>query len=81
MSVCLSVFPIITQEPLDRFDTNFDLGTGETHGNVHSLVLRFKVEWVDFKNENLVPGKIVQVRVNGAAGVTWSNLVSDEFPS
>ena len=42
--------------------------------------MRFKVEWVDFKNENLVPRKIV--RVNGAAGVTWNNLVSDdEFPS
>ena len=43
--------------------------------------MRFKVEWVDFKNENLVPRKIVQVRVNGAAGVTWNDLVSDEFPS
>ena len=33
----LFVCPIITQEPLDRFASNFDLGTQETHRNVLSL--------------------------------------------
>ena len=45
ISVCLSaslfVFPIITQGPLNRFASNFDWGTRETHGNIISLVLRF----------------------------------------
>ena len=49
--VCLFVFPIITQEPLDRFASNFDWGSPEAHGNVLSLVLRFIV---DFNSENLV---------------------------
>ena len=34
---------------------------------VFSLVLRIKIEYVDFNNENLFPGKIVQVRVNGGS--------------
>ena len=32
---------IITQEPLDRFASKFDLGTQENHVNVLSLVLRW----------------------------------------
>ena len=32
---------IITQKPLDRFASNFDWGTRETHRNVLNLVLRF----------------------------------------
>ena len=32
--VCLIVCLIITQEPLDRFASNFDWGTRKTHGNV-----------------------------------------------
>ena len=35
------------QEPHDRFVSNVNWGTRENHGNVHSLVLRFKVKWVD----------------------------------
>ena len=34
ISVCLFVFPIITQEPLDRFASNFDWGTWESRRNV-----------------------------------------------
>ena len=34
ISVCLFVFPIITQEPLYRFASNFGWGTWENHGNV-----------------------------------------------
>ena len=30
--VCLFVRPIITQDPLDRFVSNFDWGNRETHG-------------------------------------------------
>ena len=30
---------------LVRFDSNFDRGTRECHGNVLSLVLRLKVKW------------------------------------
>ena len=41
ISVCLFVCLIKAQEPLDRFASNFDWGTRETHGNVLSLVLRF----------------------------------------
>ena len=41
ISVCLFACLIITQEPLDRFASNFDKGTRENHGNVLSLVLRF----------------------------------------
>ena len=41
LSVCLYVCVIITQEPLDRFASNFDLGTREIHGNVLILVLGF----------------------------------------
>ena len=36
---CLFVFPIITQEPLDRFVTNFNWGTRERHGNIFKLGL------------------------------------------
>ena len=36
-------FPIITNVPLDRFASNFDLGTREHHGNILCLVLRFKL--------------------------------------
>ena len=32
---------IITQEPLDRFASKFDLGTRENHGSVLSLVLKW----------------------------------------
>ena len=62
--VCLFVRPIMTQEPLERFASNFEWGTRETRRNVFCLVLRFEVEWVDFYSEKLV--KIVLVRVNGA---------------
>jgi len=34
ISVCLFVFPIITQEPLDQFAKNFGWGTRENHRNV-----------------------------------------------
>ena len=34
ISVCLFVCPIINQEPLDRFASNFDWGTRESHENV-----------------------------------------------
>jgi len=54
ISVYLFVFPIITQKPLDRFASNFDWGTRESHENVLSLVLRFEVDWVDFNSVNLV---------------------------
>ena len=39
--ISLFLCPIITQEPLDRFDWNFDWVNRETHGDVLSLVLRF----------------------------------------
>ena len=38
LSVCLYVCLIITQEHLDRFASNFYLGTQETHGNFISLI-------------------------------------------
>jgi len=38
LSVYLFVCPIITQEPLDRFVSNFGWGTGGSQGNVLSLV-------------------------------------------
>ena len=41
ISVWVFVCTIITQEHVDRFVPNFDLGTRETHGNILSLVLRF----------------------------------------
>ena len=45
--VCLFFYcPIITQEPLHRFASNFDWGTGEPHGNVPSLVLVVITIWV-----------------------------------
>ena len=39
--VCLFVRPIMTQEPLERFASNFEWGTRESHGKVNSMVLRF----------------------------------------
>ena len=54
LSFCLFIFPIITQEPVARFASNFDWGTRETHGNVRSLVLRFYIKWIDLCNESLV---------------------------
>ena len=39
--VVISVCPIITQEPQDRFFSNYVWGTRETRGNLLSLVLRF----------------------------------------
>ena len=48
------VFPIIIQEPLDQIASNFDWRTQWKHGNVLSLVLTFKIEWVDFYRENIV---------------------------
>ena len=47
--VVISVCPIITKEPLDRFVSNFDWGPRENHGNVLSLV-----EFVDFHSLKLV---------------------------
>ena len=49
ISVCLVEFvcPIITQEPLDW-------AIRENQWNVLSLVMRFLVEWVNLKNENVV---------------------------
>ena len=41
LSVCLIVFPIMTQEPLGFFALNFDWETLDIHGNVLILVLRF----------------------------------------
>ena len=38
ISVCLFVCPIITQEPLDQFAANFDLGTRYAYGKVLGLV-------------------------------------------
>ena len=35
---------IITKKPLKRFALNFDWGIRENHGNVLSLLLRFKIE-------------------------------------
>ena len=61
ISDCLLFCPIITQEPLDRFASNFNWGTRETHRNVLSLVLRFLIEWEDFNCE--VNRKTVQVQV------------------
>ena len=43
MFVCL----IITQEPLDRFASNYDWETREDHGNVLTVVLKFEIRWVD----------------------------------
>ena len=37
-NLCLVIYPIITQEPLDRFASNFDWGTRKNHGNVFSLL-------------------------------------------
>ena len=54
LSVCLFVCPIITQEPLERFASNFDCGAWESHGNVLSLVLRFLIAWVDFYKAKIV---------------------------
>jgi len=45
----------MTQEPLDRFASNFDWGPWDNHGKVLSLVLRFFVEWIDYYSEKLVP--------------------------
>jgi len=41
VSGCLFVSPIITQVPLDRFASNFNWETQQSHGNVLSLVLTF----------------------------------------
>ena len=38
ISFCLFVCPKMTLEPLDRFASNFDLGTREIHGNVLSFL-------------------------------------------
>ena len=42
--VLISVCPIITHESLNQFASNFDWGTRENHGNILSLVLRFKIQ-------------------------------------
>ena len=34
------VCPIMTQEPVNRFASNFDGGTRKNHGNVQSLVCK-----------------------------------------
>ena len=50
ISVCLSVlfvWPIMTREPMDRFASNFDLGTRESHMNVLSF-LDFKLNGSTF---------------------------------
>ena len=70
ISVCLS--DRNDQEPLDRFALNLYRGTRETHGNVLSLFLRFKLSGSTFIAKIYFTGKIVQVRVNG-----WSNY---EYP-
>ena len=54
ISVRLFICHIITQEPLDRFASNFDWGTRKIHGNVLRLVLRFFFEWVGLNGDNLV---------------------------
>ena len=41
--VCQFVCPIITQEPLNVFASNFYKGTRESNGNVLCMVLRFSV--------------------------------------
>ena len=41
--VLISVF-----KPFARLASNFDWGTRENRGNVLSLVLKLKAEWVDF---------------------------------
>ena len=59
-NLCLTVCPIITQEPLDRFASSFDWGTLESHSNVINMVLP-GMRKID---------KIViydQVRVNGGS--------------
>ena len=42
------LFVIITQDPLDRFASNFDWGIRENHGNFLVQVFRVYVEWNDF---------------------------------
>ena len=54
ISVCLFVCPILTQEPLDWFASNFDWKTREIHENVLSMALRFLIESVDLNSEKLV---------------------------
>ena len=53
LPVCLFVCSIITPEPLYRFVSNFVCGNRETHGNVFSLILIFKVKQINFDSENL----------------------------
>ena len=39
---------------LNRFASNFDWETRETHENILSIAFRFYIEWVDCNSENLV---------------------------
>ena len=67
ISVCLFVCPILTHEPLDWFDSEFDCGTRENYGN----------EW--FESRKIA--KIVtldQARVN--CGSNYEYLDNDGFP-
>ena len=49
ISVCLFVcLSDHNSEPMEQFASNFDWETRETYGNVISLAVRFRVEWVNF---------------------------------
>ena len=59
ISVCLFVYPIITQEPLDWFALNFDYGTRESQGNEI-------LSWVG----RLLAGKIAKIVIYDQVRVT-----------
>ena len=60
VSVCLSVCPIIAQEPIDRFASDFDWGTWQNHGNPEMFLTWLrdsKLSWMIFKAKILFPSK------------------------
>jgi len=65
ISVCLFVYPIITQEPLDWFALNFDYGTRESQGNEI-------LSWVG----RLLAGKIAKIVIYDQVRVTCRSTVT-----
>ena len=83
----MSVCPIITREPLDRFSSNFDWGTRGNSGKPQGRFGFEIISWVD----RLLLGKIAKTviydkaRVNGGTnqdypGQRWvPKIVSNKF--
>ena len=68
-NLCLFAYSIITQEPLEWFASNFDLGTREGHGNCFEIF-----NWHDI----LLIGKIAKIVIFDNARVIGG--INYDFP-